>query len=265
MKNDIFYGYCSLLEHVYDRGIVIASRNGLVRQLVGESLKIELSSKKLQLINGRPFYYKGVLGELAALLRKPKHIDDFKKWGCNYWDQFGDKNGNLKLDYGNAWFVNGSFDRVVRKLRAKQFTRDLIINNWMTAPEKLTLPCCWFAIQLIQVDADSLDLVWYQRSADLLVGVPSDLLLAQVLLILFAKEAGLKPNCVSMMFGSAHIYEQHIKDGRFYEYLRAEESSDHIYDYRLIDKPFDIYDFRPEYITINYKVNKNDFKFECIK
>lgn len=254
--------YVNLLLRVYNQGIDIQGRNGMTKQLVGESLKISLDNKYLQLINGRPFNYYAVLAEYAALVRGPKHIDDFKRFGCNYWDQFGDKEGNLKLDYGNAWLYNGSLDRVYNKLKAKQFTRDLVINGWMSRPENLTLPCCHFAYQFIKSTKTTLDLVWYQRSADLLVGVPSDMLLAQLMLILFAKVAGLQPRQVTMFFGSAHIYEEHLPDCA--EYIIDEADAYHYWHYKLSDKA-DPLDFVPDDIDIFYQPKNSGAKFKCIK
>jgi thymidylate synthase len=53
--------------------------------------------------------------------------------------------------------------------------------------------------------------MWYQRSADVMVGVPSDMILAAMLLKVMANYCGMQYGSVTMHFGDTHIYAEHEK------------------------------------------------------
>ena len=77
-------------------------RNGVTVSLPFQSLTFDLRDG-LPLMTTRKSHYKGVFGEYAALIRGPQHIDDFTKWGCNFWKKWARPDGTINLDYGNAW------------------------------------------------------------------------------------------------------------------------------------------------------------------
>ena len=55
-----------------------------------------------------------------------------------------------------------------------------------------------------------LEMIWYQRSVDTMVGLPSDVILAACWNILIAEELGLQPGKLVFMLGDTHIYTKHI-------------------------------------------------------
>lgn len=57
---------------------------------------------------------------------------------------------------------------------------------------------------------DKLNLIFYQRSGDLCVGVPNDFAQHALLLHLFCKETGFTEGKVIAMFGQVELYENHI-------------------------------------------------------
>ena len=73
-----------------------STRNGATLSEFGKTITVDLQDG-FPLLRGRKLYYNGVFGELAAMLRKPKHIYDFKKFGCNYWDKWADKDGYINI------------------------------------------------------------------------------------------------------------------------------------------------------------------------
>ena len=88
------------LDYLYTLELLLNSktrkdaRNGMTRSLPFETLEFNIE-KQLPILTTRKIYYPGVLGEYAAFIRGPKHINDFKKFGCNFWDQWADDAGNM--------------------------------------------------------------------------------------------------------------------------------------------------------------------------
>lgn len=213
--------YADLVRKILTQGSATPCRNGSTLSLFGETIKLTNITQEFPIIAGRKIHWKPVLGELAAFFRGPKHVNDFKQWGCNYWDKFAEKDGKLYLDYGNVWTswygTQGYLDinqlsTVVASLKLNPHDRRHIITGWnpvSIANNSLSLPCCHLLYQW-RVANDKLDMIWYQRSCDTMLGLPSDMILAAAWNILMAQATGYTPGDVTMMLGDTHIYNEHI-------------------------------------------------------
>lgn len=206
--------YANLVREVYTHGDERQTRNATTLSLCGMQLKIDTRDhSRLALIQGRTMFPKGVLGELAAILRKPTHIRDFEAWGCNYWKQWAQEDGFIDVDYGNAWFDGGQMERLKDKLANDPYDRRMLINAWRPYRlNHLDLPCCHYAYQFHVTTDGYLNMVWIQRSVDMMIGLPSDILFAHAWLIAIANEFGYKTGVITMQLGDCHIYEQHYKE-----------------------------------------------------
>ena len=184
------------------------TRNAPTLALFGRSVTADLRDG-FPMLQGRKLFPRGVFGELAAMLRYPDHVSDFTMWGCNYWDSWGDEDDNLTLDYGNAW--RDQIPEFKRLLRDDPASRRIMINGWR--PERipeLSLPCCHYSYQFYVDNHKGLHMVWTQRSVDVMVGLPSDMIFAAAWLIAIANEFNYEPRTIKMDFGDTHIYEDHL-------------------------------------------------------
>jgi thymidylate synthase len=215
--------YCSLVREVLGLGNFRTTRNASTYSVFGRSLRADLRDG-FPILQGRKLYPRGVLGELAAMLRKPTCVQDFKDWGCNYWSAWAAEDGSLNLDYGNAWFDFNGFDQIAalkNMLAGDPNNRRMLISSWR--PDrlaKLSLPCCHYSYQFY-VNRNTLDMVWTQRSVDIMIGLPSDMIFAAAWLIAIANEFDLQPGCIKMDFGDTHIYTDHIEPAM--QYLKQAE------------------------------------------
>jgi len=209
--------YADLISKILCKGEKKDCRNGYTKSVFGESIKVDISDGSFPLIQGRKMYPEGILGEFAAFVRGPKHVDDFKKWGCNYWDLWADKDGNLTIDYGNAWIANGQLDWLIKTLKTNPNDRRMIINGWR--PERLkylSLPCCHYSYQFHVNTNGELNMIWNQRSVDMMIGLPADFVLAAIWVIILANEVNLRPGTITMMLGDCHIYDEHLDQAEMY-------------------------------------------------
>jgi len=233
------------------------TRNAETRSYFGEHLIVSNLEKGLfPLLLGRQLYYKGVFGELAAFLKGPKSVKDFRDQGCNYWDEWADKTGKLTVDYGNAWLdFNGvnQLKELVKNLKENPTGRRHIINAWR--PDhltKLSLPCCHYAYQWYVTNEGFLDMIWVQRSVDVMIGLPSDIILAAVWNILLAQTVKLKPGKLHFMLGDTHVYESHMDN--VMEYLDQMQNA-HLMPHPTweLAKSATVFNFKPEMLVIkNY-------------
>lgn len=244
--------YSNLVEYVLDKGEVRSTRNGETKSVFATSLRFSLEDGTFPLLQGRQIFYKGVLGELAAIFRRPTTTADFAEFGCNYWRDWGDSSGNINIDYGNAWFDFNGFDQIAelkRLLKEDPHSRRILINGWR--PDNvasLSLPCCHYSYQFYVRDSGHIDMLWTQRSADLMVGVPSDAVFAAAWLIAIAKEFGFKPGVVTMQFGDTHIYAEHYNNA--YKYVANTLLIQHPAPIYVYTGPDDFTKFKPEDLEV---------------
>lgn len=262
--------YINLILTILDHGELKEGRNGNTKSVFGETLRIDMSNiPRFPLLRGRKIFYEGIFGELAAMLRGPKCLADFEKFGCNYWKQWANPDGSINIDYGNKWLdFNGvnQLEEVKNKLRSTPNDRRILIDAW--DPSTLlnnSLPCCHFLYQWYVRDKTFLDMEWYQRSVDTMVGLPSDIVLAALWNILLANEVGLKPGRIKMDLGDTHIYEEHFEQAR--EYASYTSLADGVYqvypDYELVAPlGMRIEDFVPSMLQISNYNPQTVMKFE---
>lgn len=216
--------YADLVRDVIQLGDVRQGRNGQTRSMFVTSLQFDLQTE-FPWLQHRRMYPKGILGELAAMLRGPKHITDFEKWGCNYWKKWAKPDGSIAVDYGNAWLdFNGvnQLDQLRESLLATPTSRRMVVTGWRPGAE-VDLPCCHMLYQFYVRETPQgnfLDMMWVQRSADVMIGVPSDAVFAAAWLIAICAECTwLRPGRVFMQFGDTHVYEEHVEQA--VEYFKS--------------------------------------------
>lgn len=253
--------YKLLVKKILDTGEIKNGRNGKTISIFGESLTVDISGG-FPLLTSRKMHYKGVLGELAAMLRGPKHVNDFKEFGCNYWGDWADADGSLRLDYGNLWMdFNGvnQFEQLLDTLRNNPYDRRMVISGWNPANlDKLSLPCCHMLYQW-HVDIDGkLNMIWYQRSVDTMIGLPSDVVFATAWNILIANEVGYTPGKITFMLGDTHIYEEHINGAK--QYLDAKTFKLPTYTLLAAGGEHTV-DFTPDMLVIDHYNHGEQIKF----
>ena len=266
--------YASLVDHVLQQGELRQTRNAKTLGVFGKSFMVD-TGDEIPLLSGRKLFYKGVLGELATMLRAPHHIEDFRKMGCNFWDTWADPDGSIRVDYGNAWrnWNDEGIDQLAnlkKSLIEDPTGRRHIITGWNPSNlDKLSLPCCHLYYQWYVSGGDTLKMIWSQRSVDLMIGLPSNVIAATTWNNLLANELGLKPGGVTFMLGDVHIYESHFEGAS--EYLKnANELSEWEHKYNPSKLVLDLKpgakteDFTPDQFTEKLYEPMNPIKFELL-
>ena len=108
---------------------------------------------------------------------------------------------------------NPGIDQVksaINKLKNTPNDRRILVSAWNpTDIYQMALPPCHVMHQLVVRDG-KLSLIWTQRSCDMLLAIPYNIASYALLLLLYAKEAGLTPGTLKGEFHDAHIYVNHI-------------------------------------------------------
>jgi thymidylate synthase len=191
-------------------------------------------------VTSKPLPFRQIRGELAAFLRGSESVDDFRALGCNYWDsnvaawKGARYPGDAGRIYGAQWLrwrswrpnVGGTFviaretnqlEELVDGLRKSPHGRRHVVTAWQPGEmDLMCLPPCHIMFQCFASDDEGeyLDLQFYMRSVDLMLGAPCDIALYALLLHLIAKEVGRSPRRLLMVAGDAHVYLNHVDQAR---------------------------------------------------
>jgi thymidylate synthase len=160
-----------------------------------------------------------------------------KKWlqerNCHIWDQWCNPKkvpyGNdvatqkkmLEEDdlgpiYGAQWRnFNGSgidqLKNVIEGLKKDPYNRRLVVSTWNPQQiDQMALPPCHVAFHVNCVEEGKLNLTWWQRSCDMMLGVPFNIASYALILTLLAKEVKMEPSILTGFLCDVHIYQNHI-------------------------------------------------------
>lgn len=160
------------------------------------------------------------------------------------WRKHGEHYGYLEGPEHNAYYgLNGSregFDQlraILTSLTNNPSDRRMVCSAWNPGQHHMmALPPCHVLWNVVVIN-DVLNLGWYQRSCDLMLGVPYNIASYATLMLLLCKHSSLKPGILSGTLGDCHIYENHVKGAE--EQIKRDCKS--LPKCTItIDKPFDL-------------------------
>jgi thymidylate synthase len=174
------------------------------------------------------------VGELMWILSGSAEIADLQKYGVRYWDEWATPemtkrsnlpDGNLGRIYGPQWRgffgVEGKpFDQIkslVWKLRNQPFDKRMVVWAYHPADSHVVMPdgsyvsampvrTCHGNFSLHWDGNGTIDMCHTQLSADVPLGIPSNLVMYRVLLEVLCKLTGHKPGKITYMMNDAHFY-----------------------------------------------------------
>lgn len=118
------------------------------------------------------------------------------------WRNFGGHTGCIH---------NDQLRLIVDKLKSNPYDRRMVCSAWNpNMMDFMALPPCHWGWNVV-VYGNKLNLIWHQRSCDLLLGVGSNIASYALLLLLLAKESGLEPGQLVGTLADCHIYENHLE------------------------------------------------------
>lgn len=125
------------------------------------------------------------------------------------WRHFGANYRGCDVDYTGEGV--DQIKNILKTLKENPESKRMVVSAWNPVDlPQMSIPPCPFAFQVTVVD-NKINLSFYQRSVDLIVGFPFDIAHYAVLLHLFAKETGYKEGILTAHFGNLEIYTNHIE------------------------------------------------------
>jgi thymidylate synthase len=214
--------YLDLLQYVLGHGVDKANRTGTgTLSIFGYQMRFSLDDG-FPLLTTKKMHLKSVIYELLWFLRGESNIHYLKDHGVGIWDEWADAQGELGPVYGVQWrhwkAANGTvidqISQVIDQIKHNPNSRRLIINAWNVGDiPKMALPPCHVLFQFY-VAGNKLSCQFYQRSADVFLGVPFNIASYALLTMMVAQVCQLGLGDVIQTMGDTHLYLNHLDQAR---------------------------------------------------
>ncbi|MGB0757231.1 MAG: thymidylate synthase [Patescibacteria group bacterium] len=147
-------------------------------------------------------------------MRKKKMMEE-RDLGAIYgfqWRHFNAEYESWDSDYTNQGI--DQLKKVVDTLKSNPHDRRMIVSAWNPLQlDEMALPPCHYGFQVTVIN-NRINLLWNQRSVDVMLGLPFNIASYALLLHLLAKESGLEEGKLIGFLGDVHIYENHVKGAK---------------------------------------------------
>jgi len=232
--------YKQLLEKTIKDGVIKKNRTGVdTIGIIGAHMQFPMS-EGFPIVTLKQTYWKQSVAEMLCFLRGYDNAFDFRDMGCSVWDKNANENHQWlsnphrtgKDDLGRIYGVqarnfnpsnisdvammhkkgNGidQLKNVYLDLKAGKDNRREIVTHWNPSDmDKMALPPCHLLYQF-SIQGDELNLCMYQRSCDMALGVPFNMVGYSWLLMVMAQITGLKAGTFNHFLADIHIYENHL-------------------------------------------------------
>jgi len=235
--------YLDIVRHVLDDGFLKKTRQGTdAYTIAGAMFEHDMSlgyplltTKKVPfrlIATELEFFIKGITDK-QWLLDRNNHIWD--EWAHPKKAPYGHDNESkekmkqerdLGAIYGFQWrHFNAPYEdhdtdytgkgidqlkKIIETLKTNPNDRRMIVSAWNPCMlDQMALPPCHYLFQVTVIDG-KLNLLWNQRSIDIMIGLPFNIASYAILLHLLAKETGLQEGKLVGFLADVHLFNNHI-------------------------------------------------------
>ena len=217
--------YLLLLRAALKEGTPKPDRTGTgTRSVFGRQLRLDLQAG-FPLLTTKRVFWRGVVEELLWMIRGETNVRSLQRRGVHIWDPWADEGGDLGPVYGAQWRSwpaqypcpierIDQLAKLLNDLHDDPNSRRHLISAWNVGElDGMNLAPCHLLFQFYVADG-RLSCQVYQRSADLLIGVPVNLASYALLTHLVARHVGLQVGELIWVGGDCHLYDNHVEQAR---------------------------------------------------
>ncbi|HBB37950.1 MAG TPA: thymidylate synthase [Candidatus Magasanikbacteria bacterium] len=239
--------YLDIVQHILDNGVKKEDRTGTGTIAVAGAMFSHDMAKGFPLLTTKKMPFQMIATELEFFIKGITDKEWLKERNCHIWDEwcnpkkvayghdedtkkkmaderdlgavygFQWRHYNAPYDNWNSDYTNQGVDQLknlVEMIKKDPSSRRLIVNAWNPQQlDTMALPPCHWAFQVTILDG-KLNLMWNQRSVDVMLGLPFNIASYALLLHLLAKETGYKEGTLIGFLGDVHIYSNHIEGAK---------------------------------------------------
>ncbi|MEX0956773.1 MAG: thymidylate synthase [Rhizobiaceae bacterium] len=243
--------YLDLMQDIMESGDRRVDRTGVgTLSLFGAMARFDLSGGRVPILTTKRVYWKTAVKEMLWFVSGGTNIRPLLENNVRIWTdwpldkyrkatgeeisqkefeqrvvddaEFAARWGELGPVYGRQWRrwvgpdgqEHDQIAGLIDMLQTNPTSRRLIFHAWNVAEiDQMALPPCHMVYQFHVADG-RLSCLMFQRSADILLGVPFNFAGAVALQMMLAQQAGLEPGNFVWMGGDVHLYLNHLEQAR---------------------------------------------------
>jgi thymidylate synthase len=271
--------YRRVLQNILDSGIKVATRQGV------EALTLMQQTMSFWLADGFPVitersitsFWRKAIGELCAFVNGATTLEELEEFGCDWWEPWATPEKTVKKgiepgslgpgSYGGAFHdfptaegpAFDQFAHLVEQVRELPGDRTHFVSPWIPQyqvrgegklPRTTIAPCHgWVHVRVLD---GGLHLHMFQRSGDVPVGVPSNMVQYAALALILEQLTGYPAVAYYHTISDAHIYLDQVPAVE--RMLSPEREPRPLPTVRLTDagrRVSDIHDFRAEHFELS--------------
>jgi thymidylate synthase len=233
--------YHRILARIISDGVPVPTRQGPTAvTLMQQAMSFDLANG-FPVITERSLksFWRKPIGELCAFINGATTLDELKEFGCDWWSPWAtpEKTSSRGLSagdlgpgsYGGAFRdfptkEGGGFDQfqhLVEQINELPGDRTHFVSPWIPqylvrgqgkTPKATIAPCHgWVHVRVLQ---NRLHLHMFQRSGDVPVGVPSNMIQYAALLLMLEQLTGIEAAGYYHTISDAHVYEDQLESVR---------------------------------------------------
>ena len=215
--------YKELISEILNRGLDKEDRTGTgTKSVFGRTIRHDMSLG-FPILTGKKISFNAARTELLWILQGRTDLQYLEDNGVKYWrpdyERSGRTDETLGPVYGKQWRNFDGVDQLanlVNAIRINPWSRRLLVSAWNPVDmDDMVLPPCHYAFQ-VYINNGVIDLMWQQRSADVFLGLPYDIVMYGLLLEMLAKGSDLIPGQLIGQLGDCHLYNNHLEQAEIY-------------------------------------------------
>jgi thymidylate synthase len=244
--------YLDLLSQLLNRGDERLDRTGVgTLSTFGAMMRFDLSDGSVPILTTKKVFWKLAVKEMLWFLTGGTNIQALLKQSVRIWtdwplekyrkvtgenisqaafeqriledDEFAREWGDLGPVYGKQWrrwrdasgAEHDQVATVIDTLKSNPTSRRILFHAW-NVPDlpNMALPPCHMVYQFHVTQPDKLNMLIFQRSCDLLLGAPFNLIGGAALQLMVAQQTDLQLGELVWMGGDVHLYLNHLGQAR---------------------------------------------------
>ena len=216
MKTDQIFA--EMLDKIITNGKDISTRNSITKR----HRNLTATFDSTPLISVRKTAWKLALREFEWFLSGSNNINDLHPSVRHWWQPWAEEDGSINNNYstqltdfvGHYGSVN-QIEAIIDGIKNHPFSRRNILTTWNTSDmlhSTTKITNCHNSLTQAFVEPDnSLHLTTYQRSSDMVLGVPHNFIQMWSFLLYLAHQGNRTVGSLTWIGGDCHVYESHYE------------------------------------------------------
>ncbi len=241
--------YLDIIEEILEKGYFDQNRTGMPAYKVPHKIMQFDLSEEFPILTTKFVAFKTAVKELLWIFKDQSNsIAKLHEENVHVWDEWAMDDNTIGTSYG--WVVNkfGLVDKLLKSLRENPQDRRMVMSLWQNEflDTGALYPCAFMTMW--DVTDGRLNMMLVQRSGDMPLGVPFNMVQYAVLCHLIARITGYEPGLFTHVINNAHIYENQVEGMKLQ--LTRKEKAKPAPKIWINPEIKDFYDFKPEDIRL---------------